>query len=193
VPADPRDLERRVGAATDADTSRGMNFNALFALVRDHLGDAAARACDPEGKGARVDFVSYPVASYLRIAWAAADWLEPALGSVDAVWTELGHRTISSFLGSTIGRTVFALAGRDPRKIVGAGPTGYRAAVSYGDRTVEWLGERHARLVFRRDFMPAAFHAGVIRGAIVPTDARSPTVEGREVAFLESEFHVSWE
>src|SRR5512141_3431474 len=98
MPADRKDLERRVAAATDADTSRGLNFNRLFDLVRDHLGDEAARAMDPQRKGSRVDFFSYPVAEYLRIAWDAADRLEQQLGGVDAVFTELGRRTVSGFL-----------------------------------------------------------------------------------------------
>jgi uncharacterized protein (TIGR02265 family) len=193
VPADPKELERRVAAATEADTSRGLNFNTLFALVREHLGDEAAKACDPHRKGSRVDFFSYPVAEYLRIAWAAADRLEPKLGSVDAVWKELGRRTISGFLASTIGRTVFAMAGKDPRKVISAAPAGYRTAVSYGERKVEWLGERHARLAVRRDFMPPVFHAAVIQAGLEVTEAASPRVTGRELAFLDTEYDISWE
>ncbi|BDG03248.1 DUF2378 family protein [Anaeromyxobacter oryzae] len=193
MPADPKELERRAGAATDADTSRGLNFNTLFTLVRETVGDPAAKACDPQGKGSRIDFFSYPVAEYLRIAWAAADRLEPRLGSVDAVWRELGRRTIANFLSSTIGRTVFAMAGRDPRKVVAAAPAGYRTAVSYGERKVQWLDERHARVVFRHDFMPAAFHAAVIQAGLEATDARAPAVTGRELAFLETEYDVRWE
>ena len=59
MPADRRDLERRLAAATDADTSRGLNFNRLFDLVREKLGDDAARACDPQRKGSRTDFFSW--------------------------------------------------------------------------------------------------------------------------------------
>src|SRR5512133_2882720 len=141
MPADRRDLERRLAATPDADTSRGLNFNRLFQLVREQLGDEAARACDPQRKASRTDFFSYPVAEYLRIAWDAADRLEPRLGSVDAVFAELGKRTVMGFLSSTFGRTVFTLAGRDPRRFVAAGPAGYRSAVSYGERTVVWKGE----------------------------------------------------
>src|SRR5512140_3937434 len=111
MPADRRDLERRLAATTDADTSRGLNFNRLFDLVREQLGDEAARACDPQRKGSRIDFFSYPVAEYLRIAWDAADGLAPKLGSVEAVWTELGRRTVSGFLASVLGRTIFSIAG----------------------------------------------------------------------------------
>jgi uncharacterized protein (TIGR02265 family) len=193
MPVDQQDLERRLAAVTDADTSRGLNFNTLFNLVKDELGPAAAKELDPSGKASRIDFFSYPVADYLRIAWGAAARLEGKLGSVDGVWSELGRRTVSSFLASTIGRTVFAIAGRDPRKVVSAGPSGYRTAVSYGERTVEWLGEKHARMVFKRDFMTAPFHAAVIRTALEATDATSPRVTGRETAPLATEYDVTWE
>ena len=193
MPADRKDLERRVAAATDADTSRGLNFNRLFDLVRDHLGDEAARAVDPAGKGARVDFFSYPVAEYLRIAWDAADRLEPKLGSVDAVWTELGRRTVSGFLASVLGRTIFAIAGKDARRIVSAGPSGYRSAVSYGERKVEWRGDRQAHMVFRRDFMVPAFHRAVMLTALAASDARNPRVDARATGVLDSEYEIAWD
>jgi uncharacterized protein (TIGR02265 family) len=193
MPADRRDLERRLAATTDADTSRGLNFNRLFDLVKEHLGEGAARACDPQRRGSRIDFFSYPVAEYLRIAWDAADRLEPALGSVDAVFEELGRRTVTGFLGSALGRTIFALAGRDPRRFLSAGPAAYRSAASYGDRTVEWLGEKHARMTFKRDFMPPVFHRAVILAGLGASDAKAPRVEARATGLLDSEYDVSWE
>jgi uncharacterized protein (TIGR02265 family) len=193
MPVDRTDFERRIAECRDTDTSRGLNFNRLFDLVRDHMGDEVARLCDPQGKAARTDFFSYPVSEYLRAAWNVADRLEPRLGSVDAVWTELGRRTVTGFLSSVLGRTIFAIAGRDPRRIVSAGPSGYRSAVSYGERTVEWKGERAARMVFRRDFMPPAFHRAVILAALEASDARSPQVEARALGLLDSEYDLSWE
>jgi len=193
MPTDRGDLERRVAAATDADTSRGLNFNRLFDLVRDHLGAEAARAVDPHRKGARTDFFAYPVAEYLRIAWDAADRLEPRLGGLDAVWTELGRRTVTGFLSSVLGRTVFAISGKDARRIVSAGPAGYRSAVSYGERSVEWRGERQARMVFRRDFMVPAFHRAVILAGLEASDARNPQVVARATGLLDSEYDLSWE
>jgi uncharacterized protein (TIGR02265 family) len=193
MPADRRDLALRIAQTTPADTSRGLNFNRLFQLVRDRLGDDAARACDPDGKGSRTDFFSYPVADYLRIAWAAADRLEPSLGSVEAVWEELGRRTVAGFLSSVLGRTLFAIAGKDARRLVSAGPSGYRSAVSYGERTVRWVGDRHAMLEFRRDFMVPAFHRAVMLTALEASDARSPRVEARAVGLLDSDYDVTWE
>ena len=193
MPADRKDLERRLAECKDSDTSRGLNFNRLFGLVRDHLGEESARACDPQGKGARTDFFSYPVAEYLTVAWNAADRLEGRLGGVDAVWSELGRRTVTGFLSSVLGRTIFAIAGRDPRRIVAAGPSGYRSAVSYGERTVEWRGQTAAQMVFRRDFMVPAFHRAVMLAALEASDAKNPRAEGRELGLLDSEYDLSWE
>ncbi len=192
MPADRNDLARRIAAATEADTTRGLNYNTVFAMVREHLGEQAAREIDPAGKGARVDFFSYAIAEYLRVTWDAADRLEERLGNVAAFWEELGRRTVAGFLASMLGRTIFALAGRDPHRVVSAGPAGYRGAVSYGERSVEWLGERHARLVFRRDFMPARFHGAVMLHALHATDAKDPRVEARDTGPLDSEYELTW-
>ncbi len=193
MPADRNDLAQRLAAVTPADTSRGLSFNRVFLLLRERLGEEAARRCDPQGKGSRVDFFSYPVSDYLRVAWDAADLLEPALGSVEAVWDALGRVTVNGFLSSALGKTLFALAGRDPRRIVAAGPSGYRSAVSYGERSLTWLGEKRARISFRRDFMVPTYHRAVMLAALEASEARNPKVEIRVLGLLDSDFELSWE
>jgi uncharacterized protein (TIGR02265 family) len=193
LPADRADLKQRLAAATATDTSRGLNYTTLFALVRDHLGDAAAREVDVLGKGARVDFFSYPITEYLETAWSALDRLEPVFGSTDAVLTELGRRTIAGFLASMIGRTAFTMAGRDPRRLLANVGPSYRTAVSYGERRAEFKGPRQALVTFRHDFMPPAFHAAVMLTALQAGDARRPRVTGRSVGLLDSDYDVEWE
>jgi uncharacterized protein (TIGR02265 family) len=193
MPVDRNDLEKRIAAATSSDTTRGLNFNTVFGLVTELLGKDAARGIDPQEKGSRVDFFSYPVADYLAMAWDAADLLEPRLGGIDAFFQEVGRRTIRGFLASLLGKTVFAMAGRDPRRIISSGPAGYRSAVGYGERRAEFLGERSARMVFERDFMPAVFHSAVIQAALEPTEARNVRVTGRDTGFLSSEYQIDWD
>lgn len=193
MPADPADLERRLAAATDADTSRGLNFHRLFDLVRERAGAEAARRCDPKGRGSRFDLLAYPVREYLQAAYAAAALLGPGMGGADGFWDELGRRSVTGFLDSVLGRVIFAVAGRDPRRLVGAAPAGYRAAASYGERSVVWLGEKRARLVVKRDFLPPAFHRGVILAALGPSEARNPTVSARETGLLDAEYEIGWE
>jgi uncharacterized protein (TIGR02265 family) len=193
VPAERSDLRQRLAAATATDTSRGLNYTTLFALVRDHLGDAAPRQVDVLGKGSRVDFFSYPIGEYLQTTWNAVDKLEATFGSTDAVLTELGRRTIAGFLASMIGRTVFAVGGKDPRRMLAHGASGYRTAVSYGERTVQFLGPFQARMTFLRDFMPPAFHQSVILTAMRASDAKRPRVDGRATGLLDSVYQIEWE
>lgn len=193
MPSDRSDLKQRLAAATASDTSRGLNYTTLFALVRDHLGDTAPREVDVLGKGTRVDFFSYPIGEYLETAWNAMDRLEATFGSTDAILTELGRRTITGFLASMIGRTVFAAGGKDPRRMLVNGPSGYRTAVSYGERTVVLLGPRQARMTFRHDFMPPMFHQAVILTGLQASDAKRPKVTGRATALLDSVYEIEWE
>lgn len=193
MPADRSDLQQRLAAATAADTSRGLNYTTLFALVKDHLGEEAARQVDVLGKGTRVDFFSYPIAEYLQVTWNAMDRLEATFGSTDAVLVELGRRTISGFLASMIGRTVWAVGGKDPRRLLANGGSGYRTAVSYGERTTEFLGPCQARMTFRRDFTPMVFHQSVILTGLQATDARRPRVVGRPTGLLDSVYEIEWE
>jgi uncharacterized protein (TIGR02265 family) len=193
MPADRHDLARRIAAATPADTSRGLNHNTVFELVEDVAGESEARKLDPQGKGRRVDFFSYPIVEYLATTWDAADLLEGRLGSTDEFFHELGRRTIQGFLASLLGKTVFSMSGKDPRRVIASGPAGYRSAVSYGERRVEFPGERSARMTFERDFMPAAFHSRVIRTALEATDARNIRVTGRDTGFLVSVYDIAWD
>lgn len=193
MPADRADLARRLAATTAADTSRGLNYNTLFAMVRDHLGEPAAREVDVLGKGHRIDFFSYPIAEYLECAWNAQDRLEGAVGGSEAVLEELGRRTVTGFIGSMLGKTALAMSGRDPRRLVGSAPSGYRGAVSYGERRVEWTGERRGRLVSSRDFMPPSFHAAVLLEALRATDAARPRVTWRETGFLDAVYEFEWD
>jgi uncharacterized protein (TIGR02265 family) len=190
--ADLLDMQRRIAAATPRDTVRGLIFNSAFKVISELAGSGAAVACDPAGRGLRTDYFSYPVTDYLRVAFAAADRLERELGSVDAVFFRLGFRATYDELDSLLGKTLAAIVGRDPRRLIANAANGYHATVSYGTRTVEWLGERSARLVFRRDFLVPAFHCGVLTGAVEAMGGRDVKVSGRELAFLDSEYELSW-
>ena len=192
MPVDRTSLARRLAATTPADTSRGLNYTTLFALVTDHLGAGAASGIDVRGTGRRVDFFSYPITEYLETTWNALDLLEPTFGGPDAVLAELGRRTMSGFLASMIGRTALNVSGRDPVRLLRSCQACYRGAVSYGERDVEFLAERQAIMTYRRDFMPAPFHAAVLLAALQATTAIRPQVVGQQDGPLDSSYQISW-
>jgi uncharacterized protein (TIGR02265 family) len=190
--ADRQDLERRLSAATPSDTVRGIVFNAVFDVAREGAGDEAARRCDPARKGSRVDFFSYPVAEFLRITWNVADVLARDL-PFDETLRRIGLKAGGGVLGSPLGKTLATIAGMDPRRLMAQTPAGYRATVSYGERIVEWVSERHVRHTFRRDFLVPSFHCGVFVGALQAIGARGARAEGRQTGFLEAVYDVTWQ
>jgi len=193
MPTDRKELQARIAATTPRDTARGLTFNALFDTLEEHLGREAAVACDPEKKGHRTEFFSYPVADFLRIAFEGADRLEKKLGSVDEAFRAFGYRTTANVLGSMMGATMIALAGKNGlRALLGQAVTGYRASVSYGERKLEWVGPRHARFTFENDFLVPQYHCGVFIGAIDAVGAKAERVEGRSTGLLSAVYDVAW-
>jgi len=193
MPADPADLKQRIAVATPGDTVRGLIFNAAFQVIRELGGEAAAKECDPAGTGTRIDFFAYPVVDFLKVAWAAADRLEQKLGSADKVFFAVGHRAGSGVLSSTLGKTLTTLSGMDPRRLLASTASGYKATVSYGERTLSWKGERHAHFTFKRDFLVPAFHCGVFAGAVESVGGKNVKASGSQTGFLEAEYQVTWD
>ncbi len=193
MPTDRKDLQARIAATTPRDTARGLTFNALFDTLEEHLGKDAAVACDPERKGHRTEFFSYPVSDFLRIAFEGADRLEKKLGSVDEAFRAFGYRTTTNVLGSMMGATMIALAGKNGlRALLGQAVTGYRATVSYGARKLEWVGPRHARFTVENDFLVPPYHCGVFLAAIDAVGAKVEKLEGRSVGLLSSVYEIAW-
>jgi len=194
MPASRTALEHRLDAATPDDTVRGVVFNAAFEVIEEHDGEEVARRCDPTGKGKRTPFLSYPVADYLQLAWTAVDELESAFGTADRVFFAMGHRALSNvFASPVLGSTLKAIGGGTPRQMLANVHPGYRATVSYGDRSVVWPAERHARITFRRDFLVPSFHCGVLTSVLETLGARNVRVTGRETGHLEAVYDVVWD
>jgi len=195
MPADRKDLASRLAVATPHDTVRGVVFNAIFSVVKEHADEAAARKIDTvSGKGARTEFFTYPVADYLNLIFNAADLLENRLGGVDPVYYKVGARAAELIAASMLGKTLLALAaGGGTRQLMQHMPGGYRATVSYGERTVTWIGDRHARYVFTRDFLVPPFHAGVLGAAAIVGGGRNVKATGRQTGLLEAVYDVSWD
>lgn len=181
-------------AATEMDTARGMFFLGVLETVRSGVGEEAVSTCWSAIDERRfVGFFNYPVASFLKLAQVAARLLAPRWGGTDEALRQMGMQATRSFLESAVGRTFLLLAAENPRKLVSNLPSGYQMAVSYGERSIEWKGEGEALFVMRRDFLPPAYHEGVLREVLATVGARGPKVEGRKLGVLDTEYHLLWE
>ena len=186
-------LAERCRAATAEDAARGMFFQGVVGVVGFLQGEeAGARCLEAAGLPALNPGELYPVTRFLRMTDRATRLLRPQLGDWDEALRYIGTQATVDFLTSMFGRDLMQQARRDPRLLLQHLADGYRTAVSYGERTVLWTGERSARYVMRRDFMPAPYHEGVLLGALEAVGAQDVRVHGRQLSLLDSEYDVSW-
>jgi len=191
------DYERRIGLATPADTARGLFFNGVLAAVITFGGEAALKQCHAQLNDKRferrfVDFSSYPVADFLRLALAATRVLSARLGGAEVAQHRLGMQATGDFLSSMAGRTLLLLSGDSPKRLIGNLSSGYRSAVSYGERVVTMQGDNGARILMKRDFMLPLYNEGVLRALLESVHAKNPQVRVRPLGPLDCEYELSW-
>ena len=192
-PGSDEDLESRLAMASPSDAARGMFLNSTVEAVR-ALGDEelVRRCLEVGGEEKVVDFFVYPIATNLRMVFAAARMLEEKYGSLDAAMRQLGRLAARSFLSSTAGLALQMLSRGDAKRLVGNLPSTYRATVSFGVRSVVWTGATSGRVTMRREFMPYPFHEGLLLGLLEKSQARNVQVRGHQLSTLESDYDICW-
>lgn len=191
------DYERRIHMTTPQDTARGLFFNGVLSAVVSLGGDAALKQCHSQLNDKRfekrfTDFASYPVADFLRLALAATRVLSPKLGGSELTQQRLGGQATHDFLSSMAGRTLLLLSGDSPKRLIGNLASGYRSAVSYGERIVSMQGDHAARVVMKRDFMLPLYNEGVLKALLESVHARDPQVRAKPLGQLDCEYELSW-
>lgn len=192
------EYERRMAMATPEDTARGLFFNGVVAAVITLGGESALKRCHAllnEKRFERrfIDFSSYPVSDFLRLAHAATQVLNSQLGGAESTQRRLGMQATRDFLSSMAGKTLLLLSGDSPKRLLGKLPSGYRSAVSYGDRTVTFNSETNARVIMKRDFMLPLYNEGVLTAVLEAVHAKNPRVRARPFGLLDCEYDLTWE
>ncbi|MFB1483649.1 TIGR02265 family protein [Corallococcus sp. RDP092CA] len=186
-------LAERCLAATAEDGARGMFFLGVAGVVGFLQGEASgARCLAASGLKDLNPADLYPVTHFLPMAAEATRLLRPQLGDWEQALRYIGTQATVDFLSSMFGRELMQSAAGNPRRMLQHMAEGYRAAVSYGERSVLWTGDHSARFVMRRDFMPVPYHEGVLQAALEAVGAQDIQVHGRQLSLLDSEYDVSW-
>ncbi|WNG33907.1 DUF2378 family protein [Archangium violaceum] len=188
-------IERNLALAAPRDTARGMFFNGVLEVVRKLAGEGVAQRCRAAtGESQHIDFFSYPVSTFLQLCLTAVREVGPLFGGCEVTLHRIGEQSAKDFLSSTAGKTLLLLAGNDVKRILKQVPSGYGAAVSYGERTMTCPHyEKSGYFVIKHDFMPYAYHEGILRGVLLTAGARAPRVRGYSTGPLDSAYEFSWE
>jgi uncharacterized protein (TIGR02265 family) len=190
-----KDLAGRLALARPSDQARGMFFNNVLDAVAELPDGAALREqCRALGGGRRfVDVVNYPIADFLRMVFPAALLRAERDGSVEAAFDGFGQRAIGAFLGSPMGKVLLMVAGSNVRTVLQNAPSAYATAVTYGERTLVWPEPLHCVMAMRRDFMPPAYHVGLLRQTIERLTGTRARVEGWTTGPLDTTYDMRWD
>ncbi|MGZ3459559.1 MAG: TIGR02265 family protein, partial [Archangium sp.] len=157
------DCEMRLVHVGPQDTVRGLFLNGTLETIRLLGGEQVAKDClEACGQERFVDVFSYSIGLQLRMISVAMPSLMTRVGSCELVLWQLGRRAAMDFLQSTAGKMLLTLARKEPKRLVNSLPSAYKASVSYGTQQVEWSGPKSGRVIMKREFMPHAFHSGMV-------------------------------
>lgn len=193
APPDIADLRQRLAAATPQDTCKGMFFNGVLSATRallGHDGVERVQAMLPEKK--YVDFFNYPIATFLPAAFTAASLLQAGQLDFDGALRRLGEQAIVDFLSTPVGRTLVTVSSGEAKRLMRAAPTAYKTAVSYGTRETVFAGDTRCVFKVQRDFMPPAYHEGVLTAVLRALGAHEPRVRSERLGLLDADYHLEW-
>ncbi|HVE84189.1 MAG TPA: TIGR02265 family protein [Myxococcales bacterium] len=190
-----RDLPERLSLAGAGQTVKGMLCNAALQAVSTLLDRRAAETCRAaSGERRFIDFFSYPVSSFLRLSFTAAELSRSKLGGYDAAFRTLGKQAVDDFLSTAVGKTLRSLGSRDPHRLLATLPSTYRSVVNHGDRFVQLASEGRCLLRMRRDFLPHPYHEGVLSSLLFAVGLGSSIrVSGRRVGVLDADYEIVWD
>jgi uncharacterized protein (TIGR02265 family) len=190
---DESDLAQRLALAGPKDNCKGMFFNGVLLAVEQLVSPEARKALFIKTGGKKfVDFFNYPIIDFLPLAFGSVELLLEKNGGWEGGFRRLGRQATDDFLGTAVGKTLMLLANDDPRRLMSSLPSGYKTAVSYGERQVVWTGAKSCTFKMRRDFMPHPYHEGVVEQVLSAVGATQVKVGGRRVGQLDTDYDVSW-
>jgi uncharacterized protein (TIGR02265 family) len=188
------EFAERAAQASPSDQCRGLFYNGALNAVRELAGAEAAERCRAAGGEKKpVDFFNYPVTGFQKLNLQAIQELGAQLGSGEKVLQRLGKQAVDDFLVSTAGKTLLLLANTEPKRLISNLPSGFRACVTYGERSVTWSGPRQCTLSMKRDFMPHPYHEGVLHTVLTTLGAKGVQVKGRRTGVVDADYDISWE
>lgn len=193
APASERPWEARMALAGSEDVARGLFLQSVLKAIRALGDESLVKDCmDACGQARFFDFFNYPIRVLLEGMAAVMPVLAERHGDMEQALWLMGHCVGMDFLESEAGRTMQVLVRGEPKRLVNNLPSTYLVSVN-GERSVKWLGPQSCRFIMQRDFMPHAFHEGMLVAMLERLKASKVKVVGRQTDVLGSEYDISWQ
>ncbi|QRK10318.1 DUF2378 family protein [Archangium violaceum] len=192
-PGSQQELEQRLAVVGPKDTTRGFLFIAALDFMKTEANAEALKRCmEAAGNTNFTAFFSYPVATLLKLTYAAARELSGKYNGFDGAMQQLGFRAAPRFLESTTGKMLLSLVGKDPKRLIDSMPSAYKAAWEHGGCTLTWNGPRSGRLTYV-NAIPVAYFSGSVLQILSAAQLKNAQAIGRQTSLSESTVDFSWD
>lgn len=158
------DIDAILTRVQGAPTTKGMIFNRVLSLARDHDEDELLAAAGFEERRF-IPFESYPWHDYLRLCCAVSDTL---YSSRSAGLRHIGRTLYVAFADSVAGRVTFGLLRNNADRVISLGTKAWNMIGAPGEVLAESIDDCHYRYHFT-DYpaeIAETLGIGVIEGAL---------------------------
>lgn len=188
-------LRDRIALAEGSNhTIRGVPFLGVHSLLRKaRREDELERLCREFDIPTEPSVMAkYQAETFLRFEHQAAKVIEQEAGSMDGAVYICGYAAIEVFFDTLAGRTVKALSGGDPNRLLGSVPSGYQLLASFGSRSYERITENSGRFSFKEELLGPVHTAGIFTAAFESLHRLVPTIEVEQHDVGDFDFLISW-
>lgn len=188
-------LRRRGEVMTDALTTRGLFLSSALECLRRLQGEDAVRAAVSDARigDSRFAMRKYPLKMFNDLRSVIGERIAPTVGSLEEGIARIGAFAVEMSFESLPGRTMMALAGRDPHRLSSAAPKGYALAFDDGaQRSYEKLGETEGVFRFRNCLLGPCHQVGVFRTALKAACGVDVRVRIDQPSLADYDVHISW-
>lgn len=187
-----QELQRRLATVGPKDTTRGFLFSSALELVRSQGGAEGLKRCvEVTGGGSFTAFFSYPVNTFLKLVYTAAQELGDKYGGFDGAMQQLGFRAAPPFLESTSGKMLLSLVGKEPRRLFDSMPSAYKTAWNHGTCSLVWTGSRSGRFTYG-NAVPVSYFTGSVLQILSAAQLEGAQAVGHQASLTECSVDFSW-
>ena len=189
-------LALRGAQYTEKHLMRGMFFTSTLECLRRARGEEAVKEAVRTADLHVQSFTgmrNYPLSEFNKLRTVVGAQLQGSLGSTEAAIARVAGAAVEIFFESIAGRTMVALAGNDPHRLMGAAPNAYKLAVDdFAARRYQRTAERTGTFTFQNDLLGPCHQYGTFHAAITAVCGIDLRMQVEQGSLAEFKLHVSW-
>jgi uncharacterized protein (TIGR02265 family) len=180
----PIDFNERLAATPAKANVRGM----FLQLLMQGLGpEATAQVRDRR----YVAFKNYPMRDYIELLALSCKSGQSRFSAAERV-RQLGKAVYPNYANTITGTAIFAVAGRNYRRVLELCPAAYRIASDVSEVTVRSISDDHAVVELRNLWnLPDYHQVGIFEGAMQVCGAQG-NIRVQTLGFGDADFDITW-